>query len=354
MDKRTLAGLVEPKEAGLLTAAVRTLEEYGIPAEIQQLRPKPKERTRTDAAFRLTIGGRTYEYVVEIKRWLTPATVGQVAARMGGLGKNALLVTNHVTPPVADRLKELDIPFVDAAGNAYLRRPPVFIWVVGRKPLATEKPARNGRAFQATGLQLIFALLCKPELATKPLRDIATFAGVAHGTAGAVMTELREQGYLVEQGTTRARVRRLRDRAHLLNQWAEAYARTLRPQLLFGRYEAPQPDWWKKADVAKYKALLGAEPAAAIATNHLRPGVVTLYARELPARLIVAHQLRKAEAGTVELRRRFWPFDYEWRYPTLVPPILVYADLLATGDARCVETARLLYDKYLDRLIKED
>jgi hypothetical protein len=169
-----------------------------------------------------------------------------------------------------------------------------------------------------------------------------------------VFGDLRDLGFLTETGHKRARVRRLRERRRLLTQWAEAYARTLRPQLLIDRYQAADPDWWKRLDPPKYKVLLGAEPAAAIATRYLRPGIVTLYTEKTPARLIADYRLRKAMEGTVELRRRFWPFDHEWEQPNLTPPVLIYADLLATGDARCIETAQLLYDRYLVRLFKED
>lgn len=37
-----------------------------------------------------------------------------------------------------------------------------------------------------------------------------------------------------------------------------------------------------------------------------------------------------------------------------VPPLLIYADLMATGDARAIEAAEVIYDKYLARLIRED
>ena len=343
------------KETELLQAAVQALEAYGIPAEIK---PEPRRpaggRARADAAFDLVLAGKHQTFLVEAKRWLTPGTLGHVVTRLRDFGKNALLVTDYVTPPVAEKLKELDIAFVDAAGNAYLRRPPVMIWVVGRKPMVTRQRFRAGRAFQPTGLKLIFALLCRPDLVNAGFREIAEFAGVAHGTVGWVLGDLREMGYLIETGNTRTRVRRLRDPRKLLTQWAEAYARTLYPQLLMGRYQAAEPDWWKKLDAAKYKVLLGAEPAAAIATRYLRPGVVTLYAQETPARLMADYRLRKAETGNIELRRRFWPFDHKWEYPALTPPVLIYADLLATGDARCIETAQIIYDRYLARLIKAD
>jgi hypothetical protein len=357
MDNRKPTGKPAPalREAKLLQAAVEVLEGYGIPVEIRPVPDKPRtDPIQADAELRLVLGGKQQTFLVEVKRWLTPATLGHMVIRLRDLGKNALLVTDYVTPAVAEKLKDLDVAFVDAAGNAYLRRPPVLLWVTGRKPAAPQGRVRAGRAFQPTGLKLIFALLCRPDLVNAGFREIAEFAGVAHGTVGEVLGDLRNMGHLVETGNQRTRVRRLRDLRKLLTQWTEAYARTLYPPLLVGRYQAPDPDWWKKLDAAKYKVLLGAEPAAALATRHLRPGVVTIYAEDVPARLMADYRLRKAQDGNIELRRRFWPFDHDWAYPALTPPLLIYADLLATGDARCIETAQVFYDRYLARLIKED
>lgn len=342
-----------PREAEILHDALQVLETYGLPGKEVKLKPGDTYR-RADAAVQLRVAGKQVPFAVEIKRWLTPGALGHVAAQVRELDQNVLLVTDYATPPVAEKLRALDIPFVDVAGNAYFHYPPVLIWVAGRKPATTTRPPRAGRAFQPKGLKLIFALLCRPDLLKKPFRDIAAFAGVAHGTVGWVLKDLRELGYLLELGNKRNPVRKLRNRDKLLAQWTEAYARTLRPQLLIDRYEAPDPHWWKKLDAAKYGALLGGEPAAAILTKHLQPEIVTLYMQDTPARMIVDHGLRKAVNGKVELRRRFWTFDYDWRYPALTPPVLIYADLLATGDARCIETAQLLYEKYLARLIAED
>jgi hypothetical protein len=38
----------------------------------------------------------------------------------------------------------------------------------------------------------------------------------------------------------------------------------------------------------------------------------------------------------------------------LVPPLLIYADLMATGDARAIEAAEIIYDKYIARLVRKD
>jgi hypothetical protein len=53
----------------------------------------------------------------------------------------------------------------------------------------------------------------------------------------------------------------------------------------------------------------------------------------------------------LEWRKPFWGNMATTTRPDIVHPVLVYADLLATGDARCIETAQLVYDEYLARLL---
>ena len=74
---------------------------------------------------------------------------------------------------------------------------------------------------------MLFALLCNPEWAERPYREIGRLAGVAHGTVGCVMAELQKLGFV---GTIAGR-RRMLQRELLLKQWVEAYARTLRQSL---------------------------------------------------------------------------------------------------------------------------
>jgi hypothetical protein len=38
----------------------------------------------------------------------------------------------------------------------------------------------------------------------------------------------------------------------------------------------------------------------------------------------------------------------------LVPPLLIYADLMATGDTRNIETARMIYEKELSKYFREN
>ena len=95
--------------------------------------------------------------------------------------------------------------------------------------------------------------------------------------------------------------------------------------------------------------LIGGELAAARLTRHLRPGTATLYAPALDPGALLALRLGQDPDGRVEFRRRFWTLPGD--DPLLTPTLLVYADLLAIGDARCLETAELLRGPLLARLV---
>jgi hypothetical protein len=258
-----------------------------------------------------------------------------------------LLVADYVNPRLAETLREHAIQFVDTAGNAHLARGPLLVFIKGQRPTepvgATGREVK-GRPFQATGLQVLFALLCRPDLVNQPYREIAARANVAHGTVGWVMPELRRLGHLVEVGGKR----RLANAERLLTRWVEAYAETLRPRLLLGRYAAERLELPPGFDAPRYGLLLGGEPAAARMTRHLRPGTATFYGKRPETRLLIDLRLHPDPEGNVDIRRRFWDFDDAG---DLVPPLLVYADLLAIGDARCVEAAREVHERHIARLL---
>ena len=142
---------------------------------------------------------------------------------------------------------------------------------------------------------------------------------------------------------------RLINGERLLGQWTEAYARTLRPRLLLGRFRGELKGLGARGTKWKEELLLGGELAAARLTRHLRPGTATFYAQAIDPKVVLGLVLRADAEGNVDFRRRFWIFPGE--VPRLVPTLLVYADLLAIGDARCLETAQFLHGQLLDRLV---
>lgn len=329
-------------ENQLLDTVLAQLVKFGLTATVEQ-RDIDIADHQVDAYVRIGRDRKTRVYAVEVKKGLRPATLGAVLHQIEHAGKPPLLVTDYVTPPLAEKLKARNIAFLDAAGNAFLDQPPVYVWIKGEGPL--EMPGTNkakGRAFQASGLKVLFALLCNPDWVAAPYRGIARLAGVAHGTVGWVMADLPDLGFVaVIDGE-----RRLLKPELLLKHWAEAYARTLRPKLILGRFRTDQAQWWDKVTPTKYDLAFGGEVAAERLTQALRPETVTLYGAKADPRLLIDYKLQKEPDGPVEILQRFWDFPTETK--DLIPDPLIYADLLNIGDARCLEAADLIYVKIVN------
>ncbi len=342
----------------VLARGIEALKGFGLTVEHAA---KPKAGEAADAWLRVGRGRDRALYAAMVRKRLAPAALGPMLHPLAGAKGRVMLVADYVTPPVALRLREKGVAFVDAAGNAWIEQPGLVLWHTGNKPVRTPKAGQAARVFQPAGIQVVFALLCDPGRVNAPVREIAEMAGVAHGTVGRILDDLRRMGHVVELGRRegargRARQRRLLQRRRLLDHWVEAYAQVLRPRLNLRRYRplnATTPDWWKKATYRELGAWLGGEGAAEIVTRYLKPQDITIYADDRTA-FLKKHRLVVDPQGPVILLDRFWHFDHEWEFPDVVPPVLIYADLLATGDDRCRETAGMVYDKYLAKTIAAD
>jgi hypothetical protein len=274
--------------------------------------------------------------------------LGALAGRAGGLPYPLLLAVPHVDAQTAERARELGVGFVDQAGNAHLRGPGLFVFVTGRRaPRRARRRARTPRAFTPGGLRVVFGVLVRPALLGEPFRDIAAATGVALGTVAGVIEDLAERGYVIEEGNGE---RRLLARQRLAEEWALLYPVRLRPKLVTGRYRAPGPTWWEKAQLPVGRAVWGGEVAADRLTGQLKPAQHTLYVWGEPGEIIVAHRLRPDDRGDVEILEAFWEPGHAGEVAPkgdVAPPLLVYADLMATGDPRNVEVARIVRKEHL-------
>jgi len=292
-----------------------------------------------------------WHFAVEVKARVTRATAGMGKLEPLNREEKILMVTEYVTPPIADLLKDLNIFFIDTAGNAYINEPPLYVFIKGNKPILTPKTETQKRLFKPSGLKVVFALLNNPEMINKPYRDIAKAADVALGTIGWLIRDLKEMGFCIEIGK---RKRKLMNLKNLFKRWIEAYPEQLRPKLIRERFDVANPNWWKEITLKAYGACWGGEVAAANLTGYLKPAKTTIYTNEPIGELVLKNRLRKAEQGNVEILIPFWNFKYELADRNIVPPILVYADLLATGDHRNIEAAEIIYEKYIGRFVRED
>jgi hypothetical protein len=273
---------------------------------------------------------------------------GLVAYEMAKGKNRRLLVTNYVNPELAERLRKIGIQFIDCVGNAFINTGAIYLFIRGNKHQNTvnERPTHH---FNPSGLQIIFVLLCNPDLIRAPYREIAEKAGVALGTVAWVFKDLKTQGYIINIGNT---PRRLVKKSALLRLWLVGYEQLLRPRLLVNRYHAEQHDWWINAKLGQ--EMWGGEVAAYQLTKFLKPEIITLYTPKLAPPLMLENKLRLDPHGEIEIMEPFWNFEYPQKINNLVPPLLVYADLMIRADGRTAETAKIVYERFLARYFEEN
>jgi hypothetical protein len=319
-------------------------------AEIKMVKPVPGPGLRTDYLLRIRMQGKEIRFYAEVKANVTKADKLLAMMRKGEFDYPLLLVTKYINTQLADELKQNGIEFIDTAGNVYINQPPLYVFVKGNKPDVVKVPPPT-RTFKPAGLKIIYAFLCNPGMENKTYRDIAAGTGVALGTVDWIMKELKELKFLLDM---EGRGLRLIQQEKLLQRWITAYPEQLRPRLTLGRFRG-ENGWWRQKAFDPLKAQWGGEVAAARLTRYLHPQIITIYTTPPQLNpLLAENRLRKDPNGDVEVLERFWKPAEHFGREDLVHPILVYADLLATGNERNIETARIIYEEHIVRPIRED
>ncbi len=262
-------------ELELLKTATQAFEEgTGLHIETGAFQVK-QDDTYIDAVLQIAMpGGVKKTFYAEIKTAITQAAIGHIAEQFRRHDNPAILIAPYITPQQAEQLKQLKVPFIDAAGNACIDEPPLFVYITGKKPAAEDRQIKKIRVFRPTGLQVVFALLCNPKLINEPYRDIAHAAQVALGTVGWVMYDLKRLDYILDKGAYGRKIINLKK---LFTAWVEVYARDLRPKMYIGRFAMTEPAPFETIDWQVPGVLLGGETAAAKITNYLKPATATIY-----------------------------------------------------------------------------
>ncbi|MGI4826609.1 MAG: type IV toxin-antitoxin system AbiEi family antitoxin [Janthinobacterium lividum] len=335
-------------EGHLLEEAVQALE--------MQTEGRVKICTKThntrepgyDAKIELELHGQTIGFLAEIKHVDRRLALAQIkeqldrAIRGDFEGYLPLLIAPFLTETMADECKRLNLPFVDTAGNLFLRTETTLLFITGR-PRPDHHGRRINQATNPAGMKLTFALLCKPDLVAQPYRRIAAVAQVALGTVGPVLDDLEIRGFLRRNPTKTARLQR---KEELLQDWVVQYPGTLRAKLNRRRYTADR-ERLLALNLESLNAYWGGEPAADFLTGYLKPEKFTMYVRNPVREVLIQGRMRLDPEGNIDILDAFWNTELDYNNARLAPPIIVYADLMMTGDPRNLETAKLVYDRYL-------
>jgi hypothetical protein len=349
-----------------------TLEQLKAvhPLRVINLRQEIRLRDRGwDGEVTIKTKGGTYHYLFEVKAHLRPQAIHHLLIRANadrkrwGKATELLLLADYVNPLLADQLKSAGVNFIDTAGNLFLKRAPeLYLYVEGKKPPVSQKD-KPTRLFQPSGLTLLFGLLIEPESVNLPYRHLASVNGIALGTVGWVKRDLKEQGYLEPIGKDRFRLIR---RKELLERWVQGYASRLRPKLFVGEYR----DLTNNLDavVKTFRRHMLEQEMSWCATggfgaddiiHHYQGNTLTLFVefwRQDEA--LKCLKWLPVSGGPITILKSFSPRVFQMsgsqqRTP-VAHPLLIYAELLHHGTDRDLETARLIYKKYLEESIAKD
>jgi len=322
-------------------------------------RHTPKTAAEGDAMYTLRLpSGDTLNLCAVVRKGLRPAALPQLVERMRmrtgeKLCERRILFADYVTVSLADQLHERGLWFVDACGNAYLEQPGVlFVFAVGQRPMREQ--TRKGQYFSEAGAKVLYFLLFNGPQIRATYRDIRQAIDVSLDKISKVFTELKEERLLTmaDQGSYA-----IQDAPRLLERWSDAYAAKLRPRILLGRFRSPfGSDFTKMFDKVENREdlkgiVVGGEYAGDRLTGYLRARALNLYVpadRTNAVRRVL--RLAPSQQGNIDLYEAFAQPLGEPRGRnrlTFAHPVLVYAELLATDDPRCGETALRLKEKHL-------
>ena len=296
-----------------------------------------------DGILSLTFANEISTYNVEIKGELRNKALPQIYLHNEEF-KPFMLVASRISPAIKKQLQAHNVAYLEANGNFYLKEGNKMFWIDTHEPLKIENDNRN-RAFTKTGLKVLFEFLQNPTLINQSYRQIATKTGTSIGNVTNIIQGLKQEDFILSINKDTLK---LNNTESLITKWADEFTKNLKPTLRIGTFRFLKENdllAWKDLKLDITKTVWGGEPAGDLLTNYLHPAEFTLYTHESRNELIKNYKLIPDEQGNVKVYQKFWKWDNSTQNTT--PPLIVYTDLMAISDRRCIETAQKIYDEYL-------
>jgi hypothetical protein len=307
-------------------------------------------RKELDGILMLKLNNKTIKFNAEVKRGFRGHHLAQIKEKAKQFDP-LIVIAEYILPKLKQELREEGIAYLETNGNVFIKEKENFVWVDIQKT-APPQVEKNNRAFTKTGLKVMFYYLVNEQLLNLPYREIAKLTGTALGNINYVITGLKEQTFLLklDQHTYK-----LQNKKALIDKWAAAFEIKLKPALEIGTFKflkAEHFNTWQDIPLKKDKTRWGGEPGGDLLTHYLKPAELTLYTIETRNELIKNYQLIPDPNGNIKVYQKFWKDEdlntnFKGTTESIVPPLLIYADLINTGDKRCLETAEKVYEQYL-------
>lgn len=277
--------------------------------------------------------------------------VPRPGAGPGEAGCCTLFVYEYVSTKLGAQLRAQGTYYADAVGNAWMQHPQLLVSMQGRtRPRQATQPVPSS-ASQVNLLRLLFQLLVEPGLAMRSLAGLAAHTRLPVAAVRRALHELAALGLWQGEPLPGSSSLRVPEAARY---WLSHYAKTLRPRLNPYRYRFRNPaaptDWLRRPLPAN--CLWSGEAATQLLLGQPEPPAsLVLYSQTPRSRLVQQLDLVPYTHGNVEILNAFAPPSFLATAPRCVPPLLVYADLLATQQPANEARAQEIQGCYLGALL---
>lgn len=253
-----------------------------------------------------------------------------------GRKKNTIIIADYLTGKMTKSFKENKINYLDLAGNCFIEAENIFIYVEGRKNKTAGK-SNPTLPFQEAGLKLLLFLISNPESLQYSYRELADKADISLGSVGNIMNGLEKDSFLLKTKNERL----LKKQEELIERWVIAYKEVLKPRCFRKKMRLLNNVITLNSN-NNLEFYWGGEPGGQLLTEYLSPLEYTLYSNEEMSVLSKDLRLAPDENGNMEVYEKFWTDAIKLKEKNTAPALVIYADLMNTGNSRNIETAKLI------------
>lgn len=311
-------------------------ESTGIKAVFR----KSRDIKEVDGILDFRFNNCRYQLHAEVKNELRQHQLPLIEALAKKYKNKFIVIASKITPQIKFILKQHKIAYLESNGNVWLKQDDLLLWVNTNEALPAEKTKIN-RAFTKTGLRVVFLFLIDDRAINFTYRELVKLTGSGLGNINHVVTGLSEMGFVIRQNSAEKKITKKED---LIKHWINGYEQRLKPELFIGAFRFLKPGAFFEWEKIKFtgKTYWGGEPAVAILQNKLKPAELTIYTEEEKSALMRKYQLVPDVNGNIKVFRKFW--TDEKSNSIIVPPLLIYADLVLSEDPRNAEAAQQIYE----------
>ncbi len=262
--------------------------------------------------------------------------------------KPLLVAADYITPKSKETLKSNGVNYIDSYGNTYLNLEHLKMYV--EKDNA--KPVYNvySEVFTRAGGQILFHLLQNPELINEKYERLAEISCVSLGSVSKTINGLLKEGFAVKWDKDKRY--QLIKREELLEKWVALVNEKILPSHKIGNYRSISSEHFKIKDISsRLESCWGGEYGAKLITNYLNPEQYSFFTTREKPDLTRLFKMVPDANGNIVAYKSFWkPESTKLHYnhgEAAANPLLVYAELMYSGNQRNIETAKIIFDEYI-------